>query len=65
MMRLEFPAPDKPWSTNQDRNLNPYVRAERIKNWKGVTRLVYWQAHSLKGLEATFGGPGIDRKSVV
>lgn len=60
-MRLEFPVPAKPWSTNQDRNLNPYERAGRIKQWKGATRLVYWQAHSLKGLEAYFGGPGLVR----
>lgn len=36
-MTVTFPPPTKPWSTNQDRNLNPYQRAERIKAWKETT----------------------------
>lgn len=39
MYRIKFPPPDKPWSTNQDRNLNPYDRHARIQAWKGPTAL--------------------------
>lgn len=36
---LRFGVPAPPWSTNQDRNLNPYKRAERVKLWKQVAYL--------------------------
>ncbi len=39
-----FPVPDRPWSTNEDRNLNPYVRAERIRAWKEAAALG-WTSH--------------------
>lgn len=31
---VQFTCNDKPWSTNEDRNLNPYARHERIQHWK-------------------------------
>jgi Holliday junction resolvase RusA-like endonuclease len=34
---FEFPLPDKPWSTNEDRNLHPKERAARILLWKNST----------------------------
>lgn len=46
--RIEFYKPDQPWSTNQDRNLNPYLRAERIKNWKEITTITYRQKYKDK-----------------
>jgi hypothetical protein len=30
-----------PWSTNQDRNLNKYKRAERIREWKSAARVAF------------------------
>jgi hypothetical protein len=36
-----FEPPDKIWSTNEDRNLNPYARAERILSWKTTAQLVW------------------------
>jgi hypothetical protein len=36
-----FSPPDKPWSTNEDRTLNKYTRADRIATWKGVTMVTY------------------------
>lgn len=36
-----MPLPAPIWSTNADRNLNPYTRAERIKLWKTATRHHY------------------------
>jgi hypothetical protein len=44
MHELNFEVPDKVWSTNQDRNLNPYARAERILVWKTATQLA-WASH--------------------
>lgn len=38
---LWFPPPALPWSTNQDRNLNPYDRANRIKEWKQTVQWVW------------------------
>jgi hypothetical protein len=35
---FRYAAPAKPWSTNQDRNLNQYVRHELIHHWKQVTK---------------------------
>ena len=43
---LWFPPPAKPWSTNQDRNLNPYDRADRIKQWKQTVQWVWHGASS-------------------
>lgn len=34
-----FPVPDKPWSTNQDRNMSPRLRHARIKSWKEAAYL--------------------------
>lgn len=31
----------KPWSTNADRNLSPYERADLIKTWKADAKLHY------------------------
>lgn len=39
VIEFEFAPPTKPWSTNEDRQLNRYARAERIALWKGVTQL--------------------------
>ena len=41
MYEISFAVPDKQWSTNQDRNLNPYARAERILTWKTTTHLAW------------------------
>jgi len=41
MVKFEFPLPDKPWSTNEDRNLNPYARSERIAAWKDSAQLAW------------------------
>jgi len=51
MIRVEFSAPDKPWSTNQDRNLNPYKRAEQISIWKGRTTLAWTSYCNREGVE--------------
>lgn len=40
-MKITFPPPGKPWSTNKDRNLHPQERAGRIAEWKGVTKAAY------------------------
>lgn len=47
--RFHFPAPDKVWSTNDDRNLHHYTRAERIKTWKGAARIHYANARGKAG----------------
>lgn len=41
MIEFEFYPPDKPWSTNQDRNLNPYKRHGTIREWKDMASLAY------------------------
>ena len=37
MLAFTIHPSEKPWSTNQDRNLNPYQRAKLIKTWKEDT----------------------------
>lgn len=44
VLSFEFKPPDTPWSTNQDRNLNPHERAKKIKLWKTAARVAYRQA---------------------
>lgn len=56
--RLWFPPPTPPWSTNEDRNLNPYDRASRIKAWKEATVLA-WNA--ARGGNETIGNEGMWR----
>lgn len=51
MVRVEFSPPDKPWSTNQDRSLNPYIRAERISIWKGRASLAWTSYVNKNGLD--------------
>lgn len=34
MIEFEFPIPDKPWSTNEDRNLHPMARHKLVSAWK-------------------------------
>lgn len=34
MIEFTFPRPDKPWSTNQDRNLHPIERHKLVTAWK-------------------------------
>ena len=41
VIRFEFHPPDEPWSTNQDRNLSPHERSDRILNWKTITKVTY------------------------
>lgn len=42
---VTMPLPAKVWSTNEDRNLNPYERAARIKAWKEATIVHYRKAY--------------------
>lgn len=42
---FEMLVPAPIWSTNQDRNLNPYTRAERIGLWKMATHSGYARAY--------------------
>ena len=44
-MRLEYPAPSKPWTTNEDRRLHFAVRASRIKDWHDAA---YWMLRKLQ-----------------
>lgn len=46
---IVFDVPDKPWSTNQDRNLHHQTRAKKIKCWKTATVVAY--KNQLKGRE--------------
>lgn len=41
MLTFSFPRPDKPWSTNQDRNLAPHQRYNLITSWKTATKIHY------------------------
>ncbi len=49
-MKIEFPLPDKIWSTNQDRNYSPHTRHRLIQNWKETTGWA-WKA---SGIRKTF-----------
>ena len=40
-MIINYPAPTKPWSTNEDRNLHWGRRAERVKAWHDAA---FWNA---------------------
>lgn len=40
-MRLEFPPPAAPWSTNQDRSLHHMTRHDLVSLWKAGTRFAY------------------------
>jgi len=40
-MMIPFAPPSSPWSTNADRNLNKYERADKIVEWKGAAKLAY------------------------
>lgn len=46
--RLVFEAPAQAWSTNQDRNLNPYRRAENISLWKDRAFWAYRSSYAEK-----------------
>lgn len=45
---IAFRPPARAWSTNEDRNLNHYVRAELIKEWKEATIAAYWSEYGRK-----------------
>ena len=57
---LSFPAPTKPWRTNEDRTLHWAARAKRIKAWREAARLAAVEArvgvlgHSLIELHLPF-----------
>ncbi len=51
MIRVAYEPPDKPWSTNQDRNLAPYKRAEQIATWKERAILAWAQYCNSEGLD--------------
>lgn len=55
MIRIEYEPPDKPWSTNQDRNLAPYKRAEQIATWKERAILAWAQFCNSNGLDRHMG----------
>lgn len=38
MVTLQFDPPDKPWSTNQDRNLHPHTRHKKVNKWKQASK---------------------------
>lgn len=44
-----MPPPDRPWSTNEDRNLHPQARAKLISNWKSGVWLIA-RSQTTKGL---------------
>ena len=46
---FSMPLPAPIWSTNADRNMNAYERAERIKLWKTATRYHYQNEFHGKG----------------
>lgn len=45
-----FSPPTKPWSTNQERNLHHYDRAELIREWHGATRLAFTSYRNRNGI---------------
>lgn len=55
VIRVEFPPPDKPWSTNQDRNLSPHERAEKISYWKQRATLAWVSYCNGKGIDRHMG----------
>lgn len=59
MIRFEFPPPTNPWSTNEDRRLNRYVRNERIQTWKQATYVYYRTAMKRQGLPLEINEKGI------
>lgn len=50
-----FYAPSDPWSTNEDRNLNKYARAERILEWKSAASLGWASYCNGRGLSRGVG----------
>jgi hypothetical protein len=56
LVQFGFLPPTHPWSTNEDRNLHHFTRADRIQTWKGDTRIHY--AHT-RGKAGTRIPPGI------
>ena len=50
MIKIDFPPPVKPWSTNQDRNLHHMERAERVRLWKNTTRLLFRSQVAIEGI---------------
>jgi len=44
MITFTMPVPARAWSTNQDRNMNPYERAALIKLWK-VAAKTHYRSH--------------------
>lgn len=44
-MRLSYPAPSAPWTTNEDRRLHFAVRAGRVKDWHDAA---YWMLRKLQ-----------------
>jgi len=57
---VEFDPPGKPWSTNEDRTLNPYKRAERILDWKTAASLA-WTSHCNRRRAGRGLGPSLIR----
>jgi Holliday junction resolvase RusA-like endonuclease len=55
MIKVEFPPPDKPWSTNSDRSLHHYERAAAIAVWKGRASLAWTSYCNGLGLDRHMG----------
>lgn len=55
MIQVQFEPPDKPWSTNQDRNLSPHKRADRIKTWKDRATYAWASYCNGMGLDRDYG----------
>lgn len=56
---IQLEAKPRPWSTNQDRKINPYLRSE-IKNvWKDAARLAYRKYRMQYGITGYLPGKAI------
>ncbi len=60
-MILTFAPPAKPWSTNEDRNLHKYKRAELIRLWHEATQM---HTRSVINVYGIVQEPGIVRLQI-
>lgn len=58
-IEFSFPPPERPWTTNEDRNLHPMKRAAKIKAWKGAASLFYSSHMAKTGQKKALPGRGI------
>lgn len=64
VIEFEFPEPTKPWSTNEDRQLNRYARNDRVALWKAVTQLGWASKCNREGRPRAIGGPSLVRVGI-